>query len=88
MLQPETPVFDVRPGSAWRLLDVRELWAYRELIYFLSWRDLIFSHFYHPLQKAFFENQDVFNTMLVRNAAFNVVVFRHDGTMETSGHRT
>ena len=26
--------------SGWRLIDLRELWAYRDLLYFLVWRDL------------------------------------------------
>ena len=34
------PVFKIRPTSRWRFLDVRELWSYRELIYFLTWRDV------------------------------------------------
>ena len=40
MSRSELPVFDIAPSSAWRLLDLRELWAYRELIYFLTWRDI------------------------------------------------
>ncbi|HLH30340.1 MAG TPA: ABC transporter permease [Terriglobia bacterium] len=36
----DIPVFDIRPTSGWRLLDVRELWSYRELVYFLTWRDI------------------------------------------------
>src|SRR5438445_7160980 len=36
----ELPVFEIRPNSAWRMLDLRELWTYRELIYFLTWRDI------------------------------------------------
>jgi lipopolysaccharide transport system permease protein len=40
MRTSELPVFEIRPSSAWRTLDLRELWAYRELIYFLTWRDL------------------------------------------------
>src|SRR5919108_628304 len=28
------------PPTGWRLLDVRELWRYRELVYFLLWREL------------------------------------------------
>src|SRR2546425_1045063 len=36
----ELPVFEIRPSSAWRMLDLRELWTYRELIYFLTWRDI------------------------------------------------
>ena len=41
MLQSENlPVFIIRRASGWRLLDLRELWAYRELVYFLTWRDI------------------------------------------------
>jgi lipopolysaccharide transport system permease protein len=36
----DIPVFEIRASSGWRLLDPRELWAYRELIYFLTWRDI------------------------------------------------
>jgi len=28
------------PSSRWRLSDVRDVWAYRELLYFLAWKDL------------------------------------------------
>ena len=31
-------VIEYRPG--WRLLDLRELWRYRELLFFLTWRDV------------------------------------------------
>jgi lipopolysaccharide transport system permease protein len=31
-------VIEPRPG--WRLVNVRELWRYRELLYFLTWRDV------------------------------------------------
>jgi len=30
----------IRPSSGWRALDLQELWAYRELVYFLVWRDI------------------------------------------------
>ena len=30
----------IRPSSGWAALDLRDLWAYRELILFLTWRDL------------------------------------------------
>jgi len=36
----EEPMLVIKPGSAWRLLDLRELWNSRELFYFLAWRDL------------------------------------------------
>ena len=31
-------VIEPRPG--WQLVDLRELWAFRELLYFLIWRDV------------------------------------------------
>ncbi len=30
----------LRPARSWMPLDLRELWKYRELIYFLTWRDI------------------------------------------------
>jgi homopolymeric O-antigen transport system permease protein len=36
----DIPVFDIQPSSGWRLLNLRELWSYRELVYFLTWRDI------------------------------------------------
>jgi lipopolysaccharide transport system permease protein len=35
---PETIV--LRPSRGWAALNLRDLWVYRELIYFLTWRDL------------------------------------------------
>jgi lipopolysaccharide transport system permease protein len=34
------PVTVIRPSNGWQLINVRELWRYRELIYFLVWRDV------------------------------------------------
>jgi lipopolysaccharide transport system permease protein len=34
------PVVSIRPGRGWVALNLRELWAYRELAYFFVWRDL------------------------------------------------
>lgn len=34
------PVTTIRPSRGWVALDVRELWAYHELLYFFVWRDL------------------------------------------------
>lgn len=33
-----TTVIEPKPG--WKWLDVRDLWGYRELLYFLAWRDV------------------------------------------------
>jgi lipopolysaccharide transport system permease protein len=36
----ERPVTVIRPPSGWQLINVRELWRFRELLYFLAWRDV------------------------------------------------
>ena len=30
----------IQPARGWEGLGIRELWRYRELIYFLTWRDI------------------------------------------------
>jgi lipopolysaccharide transport system permease protein len=30
----------IEPSSGWRAINVRELWRFRELLYFLTWRDV------------------------------------------------
>ena len=42
-LQPEPPELTVKvlvPRSGWHMLDFKELWRYRELLFFLTWRDV------------------------------------------------
>jgi len=34
------PVTIIRPSKGWVSLQLRELWEYRELLYFLTWRDI------------------------------------------------
>src|SRR5258708_1185798 len=36
----EPIVTAIRPQRGWQLLNVAELWKFRELIYFLIWRDV------------------------------------------------
>ncbi|MEX0803090.1 MAG: sugar transferase [Candidatus Binatia bacterium] len=36
----ETPVIRIEPSSGWISLKLHELWEYRELLYFLAWRDI------------------------------------------------
>jgi homopolymeric O-antigen transport system permease protein len=36
----EIPWLEIRPTSGWFSLDLRELWSYRELAYFLAWREI------------------------------------------------
>lgn len=37
---PIEPLIVIEPSKSWVPLNLRELWAYRELLYFLTWRDL------------------------------------------------
>lgn len=37
---PSQPVYVIRPPSRWGWPNLRELWQYRELVYFLTWRDI------------------------------------------------
>lgn len=36
----ETPTIVIQPSRGWVSLNLPELWEYRELLYFLSWRDI------------------------------------------------
>lgn len=37
---PDKPVVTIKPRQSWVALDLGALWAYRELLYFLIWRDV------------------------------------------------
>lgn len=37
---PAEPIVVIEPRTSWKALDLGELWAYRELLYFLTWRDV------------------------------------------------
>src|SRR5438128_2019336 len=37
---PDEPLVAIQPSKSWRAFDARELWAHRELLYFLTLRDL------------------------------------------------
>lgn len=36
----ELPVLDIYPSKGWISLNLRDLWEYRELLFFLAWRDV------------------------------------------------
>jgi lipopolysaccharide transport system permease protein len=36
----DVPLFRIRPSRGWVSLNLHELWEYRELLYFLTWRDI------------------------------------------------
>jgi lipopolysaccharide transport system permease protein len=37
---PAEPVVRIRPSRGWVALKLRDVWEYRELLYFLTWRDI------------------------------------------------
>jgi len=37
---PRKPLVTIQPSKSWVALDLKTLWAYRELLYFLTWRDV------------------------------------------------
>lgn len=37
---PEKPLLSLVPSRGWVAINLRELWSYRELLYFLTWRDI------------------------------------------------
>jgi len=39
-VQNDVPFIEIRPSHSWRFINRRELWRYRELLYFLTWRDI------------------------------------------------
>ncbi|MEM4298087.1 MAG: class I SAM-dependent methyltransferase [Nitrososphaerota archaeon] len=48
-----------------------------------AWQEIIVSKWYHPLQEAFYNNQDIFNVMFSWVERFAVFVFHLDGTVES-----
>jgi len=38
--QPDKPLITIEPSKGWVPLNLRDLWAHRELLYFLTWRDI------------------------------------------------
>jgi lipopolysaccharide transport system permease protein len=36
----DLPVVEIVPTAGWRMIDLREIWAFRGLLYILAWRDL------------------------------------------------
>jgi lipopolysaccharide transport system permease protein len=75
----------IEPSSGWVSLRLRELWEYRELIYFLMWRDIKVRYKQTALGAAWAVIQHFF-TMIVFSLFFGrlardgqLVSYRHYG---------
>lgn len=62
--QDSLPSFRIQPSRGWVALRLRELWEYRELLYFLTWRDIKVRYKQTALGVAWAIIQPLF-TMLV-----------------------
>src|SRR6266516_8042000 len=65
----ELPVIQIRPSKGWAALKLRDLWEYRELLYFLTWRDIKVRYKQTALGAAWAIIQPFF-TMLVFSLFF------------------
>lgn len=66
---PEEPLVIIEPNKAWSAVDLRDLWAFRELLYFLTWRDVKVRYKQTELGIAWAIIQPLF-TMLVFSLFF------------------
>src|SRR5215475_11261864 len=63
------PVLHIKPPSSWTEIGLRELWEYRELLYFLTWRDIKIRYKQTALGASWAIIQPVF-TMVVFSLFF------------------
>jgi lipopolysaccharide transport system permease protein len=77
---PDLPVHVIAPADGWVPIRLRELWEYRELLYFLVWREVKIRYKQTALGVAWAVIQPLF-TMVVFT-----VVFSHFGQMKADGN--
>jgi len=65
----EEPTFNITPPSGWFDINLKEVWAYRELLYFLVWRDLKVRYKQTAIGVAWVVLQPLF-TMLLFSLVF------------------
>jgi lipopolysaccharide transport system permease protein len=68
----ERPVLRITPPGGWFDLDLREVWAFRELVYFFVWRDLKVRYKQTAIGAAWAVLQP-FMTMIVFSLIFGVL---------------
>jgi lipopolysaccharide transport system permease protein len=66
---PEDPIVVIEPNRGWSAVDLRDLWSFRELLYFLTWRDVKVRYKQTVLGVAWAIIQPLF-TMLVFSLLF------------------
>jgi len=66
---PAEPLVTIQPSGRWGVLNLRDLWSYRELLYFLIWRDVKVRYKQTALGVAWAIIQPLF-TMLIFSLFF------------------
>lgn len=61
---PDNPLITIKPSGFWVSLDLRTLWEYRELLYFLVWRDVKVRYKQTTLGVAWAIIQPLFMTLI------------------------
>jgi lipopolysaccharide transport system permease protein len=59
-----TPTLDIRPSRGWVNLGLAELWAHRELLYFLTWREIKIRYKQTALGVAWAVIQPLFSMLI------------------------
>src|SRR5688572_23620985 len=66
---PDRPLVSIRAGNKFAAVDLKSLWAYRELLYFLTWRDVKVRYKQTALGAAWAVIQPLF-TMIIFSIFF------------------
>ncbi len=75
----DEPLTTIEPSGTWSSLDLKEIWTYRELLYFLVWRDVKIRYKQTALGAAWAIIQPLF-TMLIFTLIFSRVAgIKSDG---------
>lgn len=69
----------IEPSPGWRLIDVRELWRYRDLLWFLVWRDVKARYAQSVLGIGWAIIQPVFNMVVFTVVFGNLAKMASDG---------
>ena len=77
--QTETPQTIIEPQKGWRLIDVQELWQYKDLLWFLVWRDVKSRYAQSILGIGWAIIQPVFNMIVFTVIFGNLARIDSDG---------
>ncbi len=75
----DLPVTIIEPSAGWRLLDVRELWQYKDLLWFLVWRDIKIRYAQSVLGIGWAVIQPVINMIIFTVIFGNMAKLASDG---------